>query len=99
MGEETYITDHPATRPEILCLDVRKLRGLPSKCFEDQARLQMAWALLRRQVFAHISRLLRAHPEPLTTHLCDQVQEELQETFRRCSKIFPSQRTNGKSLN
>ena len=56
---------------------------------DDQAGLQVAWALLRRQVPLHTLHLLRAHPVPITTMLCDQIQAKLQETIRYCLQFPP----------
>ena len=62
--------------------DIRKLRHLQGMCGDDQAGLQIAWCLQQRQVPSRILHLLRAHPTPLTDHICEQIQTELQENFR-----------------
>ena len=82
VGEEAYITDHLQQVSDRLCRDVRKLRDLPGMCGDEQAGLQVAWALLQRQVPSRILHLLRAHPVHITGMICDQIQAELQETVR-----------------
>ena len=82
VGEEAYITDHIQHVADRLCADIRKLRHLPGMCGDDQAGLQIAWCLQQRQVPSRILHLLRAHPTPLTDHICEQIQTELQENFR-----------------
>ena len=82
VGDEAYVTDHIQQVANRLCADLRKLRHLPGMCGDDQAGLQTAWSLQQRQVPSRILHLLRAHPTPLTDNVCEQIQTELQETFR-----------------
>ena len=65
-------------------------------CGDDQAGLQIAWCLQQRQVPSRILHLLRAHPTPLTDHICEQIQTELQENFRYWLQYPTSMLTNGK---
>ena len=63
--------------------DIRKLRHLPGMRGDDQAGLQIAWCLQHRQVPSRILHLLTcAHPTPITDHICDQIQTDLQENLR-----------------
>ena len=88
MGEEAYITDHLHKVSDKLRQDIRKLH-MPGMCGDDQAGLQVAWALLQLQVPSRIVHLLRAHPVHLTTVICDQIQAELQENFRYWTQFSP----------
>ena len=82
VGDEAYITDHLQQVADRLCSDIRKLRHLPGMCGDDQTGLQVAWSLQQRQVPSRILHLLRAHPTPITDHICEQIQTDLQENLR-----------------
>ena len=80
VGDEAYITDHLQQVADRLSADRRKLRHLPDMCGDDRAGLQIAWALLQRQVPSRILQL--TPPQSRIAFATRFKRKELQENLR-----------------